>query len=161
MDADAVIADAAGCLRVLRASRDVSQRDLARSAGVSKSVLARIESQSAPEAVKGWLRNLDALGLCVPVALQRETDTLVRPPAQRDAAGRLFPAHAVAQRPLMAPSWWYVRHGGWLPSTEPPEWFWRRAYPWEDSQARNAASTTSLASACTCARCSGPLNDSA
>jgi transcriptional regulator with XRE-family HTH domain len=159
-DARPVVAQVGALLRTLRASRGASQRELARTAGLSKSVVARLESGAPGEAVEGWLRALTALGLEVAVTISDPDDDLIAPPLHRDAAGRLFPAHSFAVRPIMAPTWWYVRHGGWLPNTTVPEWFWYLPAEWE-FQERSAASTTSLASAWTCARCSGPRNDSA
>jgi hypothetical protein len=85
----------------------------------------------------------------------------------RDAGGRRFPAHReVVLRDYPTSSWW-CRHGV-LPISAPyPQVFWgeRRSptgvdAPWA-GQAPRAASTTSLASDCTSARCSGPRKDSA
>jgi transcriptional regulator with XRE-family HTH domain len=125
-DAAALAAQVAASLRALRASRGLSQRALAASCGVSKSELARLEAGRPPPAVARWCATLSALGLEVGVRPLQEADARVVPPAHRDAAGRQFPAHVLAHRLSMPPTWWFVRNGGWGTRTPEPDWFWRR-----------------------------------
>jgi transcriptional regulator with XRE-family HTH domain len=121
-----VMSEVALSLRVLRASRGLSQRGLAEATGVSKSAVARLEAGSLPPGVARWVRDLDALGLEVRVLPARSEDDLVVPPPHRDGAGRQLPAHVLARRQSMPPTWWFVRHGGWGTREAEPEWFWRR-----------------------------------
>jgi transcriptional regulator with XRE-family HTH domain len=113
-------------LRVLRASRGLSQRGLAEATGVSKSAIARLEAGTLPPSVVRWLQTISDLGLAFTVAPEQYRDDLVAPPPHRDAAGRQFPAHAVARWQSMPPTWWFVRNGGWGTKVAEPEWFWHR-----------------------------------
>jgi transcriptional regulator with XRE-family HTH domain len=113
-------------LRVLRASRGLSQRGLAEATGVSKSAIARLEAGTLPSGVARWLQALATLGLEVTVVPRQYEDDLVAPPPHCDAAGRQFPAHVLARRQSMPPTWWFVRNGGWGTKEPEPEWFWHR-----------------------------------
>ena len=123
---DGFAAQLASSLRVLRASRGLSQRGLAEATGVSKSVVARLEAGSLPPGVTRWLATVADLGLEVTLVPVRSEDGQGEPPPHRDAAGRRFPAHVVARQRSMPPTWWFVRNGGWGTRTPEPEWFWRR-----------------------------------
>lgn len=100
-----VAREVAQSLRVVRASRGLSQRGLADATGVSKSVIARWETNALPPGVAQWLRTMSELGMEVTVSPQRGEDDLVTPPPHRDAAGRQC---------------------GWGTRVPEPEWFWRR-----------------------------------
>jgi len=130
--AEVLAARVAASLRGLRASRGLSQRALAAVTGVSKSELGRLEAASLPPAVSRWCATLSALGLEVSVRPLRDEDDQVAPPPQRDAAGRQFPAHALAELRSMPPTWWFVRNGGWGTKTPEPDWFWHRRGEWRD-----------------------------
>ena len=56
----------------------------------------------------------------------RDEDDRVVPPPHRDAAGRQFPAHALAELRSMPPTWWFARNGGWGTTVPEPDWFWHR-----------------------------------
>jgi transcriptional regulator with XRE-family HTH domain len=124
--ADLLAHHVGSALRALRASRSLSQRALAASAGVSKSELARLEAESPPPAVSRWCGTLAALGLRVTVQPLEKEDAWVVPPPHLDAAGRRFPAHGFAERRATPPTWWFVRNGGWGTKTPEPDWFWHR-----------------------------------
>jgi transcriptional regulator with XRE-family HTH domain len=149
-------------LRLARSRDGRSQRDLSVAAGVARSVIGRLEAGQLPASVGMLVGLLHGLGFALEVVAPTSVDAgdLWRSEL-RDDAGRRFPAHVEAVKRRHPPSYWYPRNGGWLTTVEPPVWSWRR--PWHESwpQPPSAASTTSLASACTCARCSGPRNDSA
>jgi HTH-type transcriptional regulator/antitoxin HipB len=149
-------------LRLSRSRDGLSQRELAASAGVARAVIGRLEAGQLPPSVGVLVGLLHGLGFTLEVVAPDSVDDrdLWRSEL-RDDGGRRFPAHVEALKRRHPPSYWYPRNGGWLTTVEPPVWFWRR--PWHESwgQPPSAASTTSLASACTCARCSGPRNDSA
>ena len=113
-------------LRVLRASRGLSQRGLAEATGVSKSAIARLEAGTLPPGVARWLRTISDLGLVVTARPELYGADVVAPPPHRDAAGRHFPAHVVARWQSMPPTWWFVRNGGWGTKVAEPEWFWHR-----------------------------------
>ncbi len=93
---------------------------------VPKSTVARMEAGALPATVARWFDTVTALGLELTVAPGRPEDALVAPPPHRDGAGRQFPAHVIARRLSMPPTWWFVRNGGWGTKVAEPEWFWRR-----------------------------------
>jgi transcriptional regulator with XRE-family HTH domain len=98
-EAKPVVAEVGRALRTARRRRGLSQRELARKIGVSKSRLARLESDAGPQ----------SLELC-------------------DASGRRFPAHLDAYRLAYPPTYWFVRNGGWTTSRAFPQWTFERRF---------------------------------
>ncbi|GAB3434929.1 hypothetical protein GCM10027517_03540 [Phycicoccus ginsengisoli] len=197
MDPEDLAAEISRQVRLTRARRVLSQRELAREAGVSKSLVGRIEAADLPAAVHAWLAALPGLGVTLSVGARpddaegephdgegaspdgtertgtagaectRPRDAVVTDlDAYRDLAGRRFPAHRRVE-PFQLTTYWWSRHADHpLSAPNPPaRWSGRRAAvdpaPHDALQPPRAAPTTSRASACTCARCSGPRNDSA
>ena len=174
MDPEDLAAEISRQVRLARARRVLSQRELAREAGVSKSLVGRIEAADLPAAVHAWLAALPRLGVTLVVGAEPGDDEAAGPPgaavteldAYRDLAGRRFPAHRRVE-PFQLTTYWWSRHADHpLSAPNPPaRWSGRRAAfdpaPHDERQPPSAAPTTSRASACTCARCSGPRNDSA
>lgn len=174
MDPEDLAAEISRQVRLARAQRVLSQRELALEAGVSKSLVARIEAADLPVAVHAWLAALPRLGVTLVVGAEPGGAEAAGPPgaavteldAYRDLAGRRFPAHRRVE-PFQLTTYWWSRHAEHpLSAPNPPaRWSGRRAAvdpaPHDERQPPSAAPTTSRASACTCARCSGPRNDSA
>ena len=190
MDPDDLAAEISRQVRLTRARRVLSQRELARQAGVSKSLVGRIEAADLPAAVHAWLAALPGLGVTLTVGAGPDDAESAGPDdaesrgtsgaesagphdavvteldAYRDLAGRRFPAHRRVE-PFQLTTYWWSRHADRpLSAPNPPaRWSGRRAAvdpaPHDERQPPSAAPTTSRASACTCARCSGPRNDSA
>jgi DNA-binding XRE family transcriptional regulator len=165
METDAVLADVASRVRCLRAAQALSQRALATERGVSKSFVGAVEAERAGASVRAWLDGLAALGVHLHVQ-PGDLEAGALADLFRDAAGRRFPAHRTVRQSMSPPTYWWCRHRD-RPLSEPlPTTFWgerRRPKPpgGTPGQPPRAASTTSLASACTCARCSALRNDSA
>ncbi|MDU0312590.1 helix-turn-helix transcriptional regulator [Phycicoccus sp. M110.8] len=198
MDPDDLAAEISRQVRLTRARRVLSQRELARQAGVSKSLVGRLEAAELPASVHAWLAALPGLGVTLTVGAGPDDAERAGPDdaegagpdgtectgtegaertgprdavvteldAYRDLAGRRFPAHRRVE-PFQLTTYWWSRHADRpLSAPNPPaRWSGRRATvdtaPHDERQPPSAAPTTSRASACTCARCSGPRNDSA
>ena len=88
MEADVLAAAISSRVRVLRATRALSQRELAIDAGVTKSALGRIEAAELPAAVRTWLTVLDRLGVAVTLEPDLAAAAVVELDAYRDLAGR-------------------------------------------------------------------------
>ena len=116
-------ADVVELVRWARRRADLSQRQLADAAGVSRSVVARLEGGGSPR----WQHVLAVLAACgVHVALVDDVGKGVRvEPADvhrgRDAAGRRYPAH-LDPREIGAFGDWYGdwRYQCWARPPRPP-----------------------------------------
>lgn len=69
MDPEDLAAEISRQVRLTRARRVLSQRELAREAGVSKSLVGRIEAADLPAAVRAWLAALPGLGVTLTVGV--------------------------------------------------------------------------------------------
>lgn len=133
-EAKPVVAEVGRALRTARRRRGLSQRELARRIGVSKSRLARLESDAGPQSLEMVSQVLMASGFRLEVI-----DTSGTPPQESDAAaaallelcdasGRRFPAHLNAYRLAYPPTYWFVRNGGWTTSEAFPQWTFERRF---------------------------------
>lgn len=185
-DPAGLLAAVAALCRRIRATRALSQRELAQACGVSKGFVGRVESQEVTAATRAWLDGLAALGLHlhVVVTCRAERAELADDPAWglHDAGDRRLPAHREVRRERPYRWWYHARDSREGASDRLFRAGPRRLRPGEpdpdfgavmrevrestrvrgaDDQDPSAASTTCLASACTWARCSGPRKDSA
>jgi transcriptional regulator with XRE-family HTH domain len=99
-------------LRVLRRRADLSQRELAARAGVPRSTVGRLESESGMDARLGTVeRVLGALDGRLAVIDAAGVEVLPEPddPELRDAADRRFPARLDVRPVIEAVDWW----GNW------------------------------------------------
>ena len=136
LDRDAIplVADVSLALRQARRRRRLSQRELAQQLGISKSRLARLESNAGPQSlemvskvltVSGFrLQIVDLAGAQAPPDDALTTQTL----ELCDAGGRRFPAHLDAYPQSYPPLYWFVRNGGWLTAKPFPQWTYERRF---------------------------------
>ena len=133
-EATSVVAEVGRALRTTRRRRGLSQRELAQKIGVSKSRLARLESDAGPQSLEMVSQVLMATGFRLEVI-----DTTRTAPQEGDAAaaarlelcdasGRRFPAHLEAYRVEYPPTYWFVRNGGWTTSKAFPQWTFERRF---------------------------------
>jgi transcriptional regulator with XRE-family HTH domain len=109
--------DIPGIVRRGRRAADMSQRELAKAAGVGAAVIGSVESGSAMPSLRVLLRLLSAVGFSLKVIDASGAE--VAPydgELKRDEAGRLFPAH-LDVRPVGPDG------EGW--------WGYRRVMPWQ------------------------------
>jgi transcriptional regulator with XRE-family HTH domain len=113
----------AGVLRQARRRCRMSQRDVARRAGVSAATVARAESGTVRPSLDVLQRLLDATGLYLVVVDPdgRVIQPLEEFPLARDAASRRYPAHLDLIIDPEYGEWWGDRFG--LP--RPPQTFHR------------------------------------
>jgi transcriptional regulator with XRE-family HTH domain len=113
----------AGLLRQARRRCGMSQRDVARRAGVSPATVGRAESGTIMPSLDVLQRLLDATGLYLVVV--DPDGRVIQPlevfPLARDAAGRRYPAHLDLIIDPEYGEWWGDRFG--LP--RPPQTFYR------------------------------------
>jgi transcriptional regulator with XRE-family HTH domain len=133
-DAMSLVAEVGRALRKTRRRRGLSQREFAQQLGVSKSRLARLESDAGPQSLEMVSQVLLASGFRLEVidALgtgRQEVDALsVNLPELYDASGRHFPAHLEAHPLPYPPMYWFVRNGGWNTSKAFPQWTYERRF---------------------------------
>lgn len=113
----------AGLLRRARRMVGMSQRDMARRAGVSQATVARAESGTAHPTLDVLQRLLDAAGLYIAVVDPdgRVIQPLEEFPLARDAAGRRYPAHLDLIIDPERGEWWGSAYG----LARPPQTFYR------------------------------------
>lgn len=148
--AGAGITHVGAALRHGRHTRRLSQRELADAAGVSQSLVARLERGELGPAIEALRSVLDAVGFevllvhaggCVGESAGTDspgvagsantcrdwvTDGRVR---HRDAAGRAFPAHGEATWEQHPPLYWLFRHGWPWPTPQALLWHYRDGAP--------------------------------
>ena len=111
--------DVSGTLRTARRAADMSQRELASAAGVSRSLVARIETGKLTPRMDTYLRLLAVTRICL-VAIHPDCSPVIPMgrDSMRDAAGRHFPAHldVRAVNGRYGGVWWYM---GWDFDTHP------------------------------------------
>jgi transcriptional regulator with XRE-family HTH domain len=121
----------AGLVRRARRIADLSQRELARAAGVSQSAVSKIEAGALTPSVALFQRILGAAGLwlvvvdakgCVVEPMEDWDDT-------RDGAGRRYPSHLDTILDPEPGEWWADKYG----LMRPPETF-RRDRELRDAQ---------------------------
>jgi transcriptional regulator with XRE-family HTH domain len=127
-----LIAQIGQALRLARSRRGLSQREFALQMGVSKSRLARLETDAGAQSVEMVcqvlmasdfrLEVIDVSGTESPSG-DMSTATLLE---LCDAGGRHFPAHLDAYRLAYPPLYWFFRHGGWNTSEAFPRWTYER-----------------------------------
>jgi transcriptional regulator with XRE-family HTH domain len=107
-------------LRSLRRQADLSQRQLARRAGVPASTVARIESGSAQDPKFRTIERLVAAAGGALTAAPAQCGALDGGPepahpyeAIRDEAGRQYPAHLDVRRVIEAQDWWGAWWASW------------------------------------------------
>jgi transcriptional regulator with XRE-family HTH domain len=133
-DAKHLVAEVGCALRMARRRRRLSQREFAQQLGVSKSRLARLESDAGTQSLEMVSQVLMASGFRLEVvaasgALLQEDDGLAATLlALCDATGRRFPAHLEARAVSYPPTYWFVRNGGWLTSKAFPKWTYERRF---------------------------------
>jgi transcriptional regulator with XRE-family HTH domain len=128
-----LVTDVGHALRRARRRRRVSQREFAQQLGISKSRLARLESNAGPQSLDMISEVLMASGFRLEVidmcGVVRSDDPLPTTLLElRDASGRRFPAHLDASPLSYPPLYWFVRNGGWLTSTAFPQWTYERRF---------------------------------
>ena len=111
----------------------MSQREFAQELGISKSRLARLESNAGPQSLEMISEVLMASGFRLEVidlsGVVRSGDALPATLLElRDASGRRFPAHLEAFPLSYPPLYWFVRNGGWLTSAAFPQWTYERRF---------------------------------
>jgi len=97
----------------------MSQRELARAAGVAQPTLARLEREDVRVSIAAVDHVLAAVGLRLAVLLVDPVDLVETPELRgeaappnddlRDRAGRRFPAHLPAEHVNIDPSWRFSR----------------------------------------------------
>jgi len=118
-EAKPVVAEVGRALRTARRRRGLSQRELAQKIGVSKSRLARLESDAGPQSLEMVAQVLMASGFRLEVidtsrTAPQEGDAAAAAQLELcDASGRRFPAHLDAYRVEYPATYWFVRNGGW------------------------------------------------
>lgn len=124
-----------GLIRRVRRLADLSQRELARTAGVSRSTVARIESGELVPSLGMLLRLLGVARLSL-VAVD-QTGRVVQPMEvwddTRDGADRRFPAHLDLIPDPRGGDWWADIYG----LARPPETF-HRDRAWRDAKRRRS-----------------------
>lgn len=133
-DAKPLVAEVDRALRKTRRRRGLSQREFAQHLGVSKSRLARLESDAGPQSLDMVLQVLMASGFRLEVVdasgapLQEHDVPEASPPELYDESGRRFPAHLDAYRLSYPPLYWFLRNGGWTTSKAFPQWTYERRF---------------------------------
>jgi transcriptional regulator with XRE-family HTH domain len=131
-DTRSLISQISQALRLARSRRGLSQREFAQQIGVSKSRLARLETDAGPQSVDMVCQVLMASDFRLEVIDPSRTES---PEGDRsattllelcDAGGRRFPAHLSAYRLAYPPLYWFVRNGGWNTTKAFPEWTYER-----------------------------------
>jgi HTH-type transcriptional regulator/antitoxin HipB len=131
-DSTPVTAQISQALRVARRRRGLSQREFALQLGVSKSRLARLESDAGAQSVEMVCQVLMAADFRLEVIDVSGTEP---PKGDTSAAtvlglcnagGRRLPAHLNAYRVAYPPLYWFVRNGGWNTSKAFPAWTYER-----------------------------------
>ena len=119
------VPDTSGLVRAVRRRADLSQRQLARRAGLSHATVARIETRSlAPSlATLGAILEVAGIRLVAVDADNRVVTSMVDPPTTdlRDGAGRRYPSHLDVILDPLPGEWWADRYG----MARPPETFKR------------------------------------
>lgn len=120
-----VVPDLSGLVRSVRRRADLSQRELARSAGVSAATIGRIESRTLSPSVRTLEAILGVAGIRL-VAVDADDQKIVLmedPPGDslRDGAGRRYPSHLDTILDPLPDEWWGSRFG----CAAPPETFHR------------------------------------
>jgi transcriptional regulator with XRE-family HTH domain len=125
----------AGLVRRARRIADMSQREMARSVGVARSTIAKVEAGVMMPSVELLGRILGAAGLHLAVVDQH--GRVVRPMTDfedvRDGAGRRYPAHLDTILDPEPGEWWADTYG----LARPPETF-RRSRAHRDMQRRRS-----------------------
>jgi len=145
-DTKSLVAEVGRALRMARRRRRLSQREYAERLGVSKSRLARLESNAGPQSLEMVSQVLTASGFQLEVVDVEVVDVeVVEVEASRaespehealakagmelcDAAGRRFPAHLDAHPLSFPPLYWFFRNGGWLTAKPFPQWTFERRF---------------------------------
>jgi transcriptional regulator with XRE-family HTH domain len=133
-DATPLVADVGRALRKARRRRGPSQREFAQQLGVSKSRLARLESDAGPQSLEVVSQVLMASGFRLEVIelsgakVQADDALAATLPELCDAGGRHFPAHLDAYPMPYPPMYWFVRNGGWNTATAFPQWTYVRRF---------------------------------
>lgn len=122
---DLVVPDASGLVRTVRRRADLSQRELAQRAGLSRSTIGRIESRSLAPGLRALVAILAVAGMRL-VAIDednRRVPPMEDPPGDdmRDGAGRRYPSHLDTILDPAPGEWWGDRFG----LARPPETFRR------------------------------------
>jgi len=129
-----VVTQVGRALRQARRRLGLSQRELAKKLGVSKSRLGRLESDAGPQSLEMVSQVLMATGFRLEVV-----DASGFEPQHGDASraalldlcdvsGRRFPAHLDARKMGYPPTYWFVRNGGWTTKKPFPEWTFERRF---------------------------------
>lgn len=114
-DAKPLVAEVGRALRKARRRRGLSQREFPQQLGVSKSRLARHESDAGPQSLEMVSQVLMASGFRLEVigasgAQLQEEDALAATLLELcDVSGRHFPAHLDASTSRAFPQWTYER----------------------------------------------------
>jgi transcriptional regulator with XRE-family HTH domain len=133
-DATPLVADVGRALRKARRRRGLSQREFAQQLGVSKSRLARLESDAGPQSLEMVCQVLMASGFRLEVIdlsgeKQQADDALAAALLELcDARGRHFPAHLDAYPMGYPPVYWFIRNGGWNTAKAFPQWTYVRRF---------------------------------
>jgi transcriptional regulator with XRE-family HTH domain len=140
-----LVAEVGRALRRARRRQNLSQREYAQRLGVSKSRLARLESDAGPQSLEMVSQVLMASGFrlqVVDVSDGKDGKDGDKPRSESpeddgraeallelcDAAGRRFPAHLDAHPLSFPPLYWFVRNGGWLTAKPFPQWTYQRRF---------------------------------
>lgn len=112
-----------GLIRAARRYADMSQRELAKAAGIGRSTIAKLETGASMPTLNLLLKILDAARLNLVTV---DNDGRVVHPMKvwddtRDGADRLFPAHLDLILDPKNDDWWGTRYG----LDRPPETFHR------------------------------------
>jgi len=140
-----VVAQVGRALRQARKRRGLSQRELARKIGVSKSRLGRLESDAGPQSLEMVSQVLMATGFRLEVVDTSGTEPQAGDASSAallelcDVSGRRFPAHLDAYRMGYPPTYWFVRNGGWTTKKAFPEWTFERRFVPRAGPARSRA----------------------
>ena len=133
-DAVPLVGDVGRALRRTRKRRGLSQREFAQQLGVSKSRLARLESDPGPQSLEMVSQVLMASGFQLQVVdtsgVEVSSDDALSATHLElcDASGRRFPAHLDAYPQPYPPAYWFVRNGGWDTSRAFPQWTYGRRF---------------------------------
>jgi len=134
LDTTPLVAEVGRALRKARRRQRLSQREYAQQLGVSKSRLARLESDAGPQSLEMVSQILTASGFRLKVVdvTRGESPEDGALAAARlelcDASGRRFPAHLDARQLAYPPLYWFFRNGGWNTSTPFPQWTFERRF---------------------------------
>lgn len=101
--------DLPGILRAARRQADLSQRELAKLAGVGAATVARLEMGSGTTATVAVLdRMLEAAGCRLLVVDAAGAAVHPLPGGPRDRGGRRYPAHLDVRRVVDGWGWWFT-----------------------------------------------------